>query len=238
MQNSAFIAYNQDFILFGDQHWYVLLLTLFSCYVLPVLAKRYLSARQQLHLYRALISVLSFWVISYILILLLLGDFDLKTDLPLDICNLTALLLPILMWNPTIRVHEILYFWIFAGTLQAVVTPHLFNGFPNFIFLKYWFVHSGLIVSAVYATYVFNLKPTFSSIWKSFLALQGYMLFVFIMNAGLGSNYVYLMHKPPTASLLDYLGPWPLYILVGEILGLFLFILVWLPLKLRACLGF
>ena len=232
MQETSFIAYNQDFILFGNQHLLVMGLMVISCIVFPVFAKRYLNPKQQLWLLRGMAVIIALWAALYVVILAWLGDFNYKTDLPLDICNITAISLPFLMWNPKYKFHEVLYFWILAGTLQAIITPHLFNGFPNFIFFKYWFVHAGLVVFAVYATVVFDLRPTSKSIWRAFLALQGYVIFILVVNLLLGSNYVYVLSKPPTASLLDYLGPWPWYLLVCEILCLVLFFLAFLPLGL------
>lgn len=37
---------------------------------------------------------------------------------------------------------------------------------------------------------------------------------VFAYNAIAGSNYGYLNRLPKSASLLDYLGPWPLYVVL------------------------
>lgn len=232
MKNSALFAYNKDFTLFGNQHLIALTTMLILCIALPYFAKRFFNPKQQLSVARGMAIIICFWVIAYPSILLWLGDFSYKTDLPFDLCNIMGLFLPFLMWRPSYRVHEILYFWIFAGTLQAVLTPHLFNGFPNFIFIKYWLVHAGLIVFAVYITSVFDLKPTLKSIWRSFLYLQVYIAFMMIVNFILGSNYVYVLHKPPTASILDLLGPWPWYVLVCELGGLLIFFLAWLPLGL------
>lgn len=36
----------------------------------------------------------------------------------------------------------------------------------------------------------------------------------FTFNTIAGTNYGYLNGKPPTASILDALGPWPFYLLV------------------------
>jgi hypothetical integral membrane protein (TIGR02206 family) len=228
---NSFFEYNQDFYLFGSQHLWMMGLTLLLCIFLPWWSKRYLKEGAQLWLARVMGLILSVAVITYPLIRLYLGDFDLQTDLPLDICNILGLAMPFLIWHPRYQVHEVIYFWVLAGTLQAVLTPHLYNGFPNFTFLKYWVVHGGLILVIVYCTVVFRLYPSWRSIFKSFAFLQLYAFGVFSINLLIGSNYVYLMGKPPTASPLDYLGPWPWYLLVVEALCLVMFILVYLPLR-------
>ena len=64
---------------------------------------------------------------------------------------------------------------------------------------------------------------------KAFWGVQVYAVGIVLLNLLLGSNYFYIMRKPPTASLLDYLGPWPWYILVCEGIVLVLFLLVYAP---------
>lgn len=227
---SAFFRYNQSFSLFGDQHLLMLGAIVFLSVVLPLVAIRFMNASQQLCLARAMSVLFAFWVLYYIAVRIALGDFDRTTDLPLDICNMVGLALPFVMWNPSHKVHEILYFWILAGTFQAVLTPHLFNGYPNFTFIKYWIVHGGLIVYVVYITTVFELRPTARSIGRAFAYLQVYVVAVLILNLLIGSNYIYVLGKPPTSSALDYFGPWPWYLLVAEAVALLMFVLVYLPL--------
>lgn len=204
-------------------------LTVAVSIALAFFSKNYLSERRQIQLGRTMTLILATAVVGWILIRMARGEFDYKTDLPFDVCNMTALLLPFLMWQPRHRVHEILYFWIFGGTLQAILTPHLFEGFPHFTFVKYWLVHGGLIVFAVYATVVFRLFPTWRSLLRAFVGFQFYLVFVFVINLILDSNYVYIMGKPPTASALDYMGDYPWYILSGEVAALFIFAIVFLP---------
>ena len=107
----------------------------------------------------------------------------------------------------------------------------MFNGFPNFTFIKYWIVHGGLVVYAVYVTVVLGLRPGTRGIWKAFVYLQLYAVAVIGLNVLLGSNYVYVLGKPPTASALDYFGSWPWYLLVVEAVALALFAIVYLPLR-------
>ncbi len=229
MDFSGFLNDNQDFSLFGPQHQVILVLLLLGSILLPYLAKRYMNPKQQLWLARFMAASIAFWVLAYVFILMGQGKFNYKTDLPLDICNITGLALPFLMWNPKYKYHEVLYFWILAGTMQAILTPHLYQGFPNFVFIKYWWVHVGLVVYAIYITRVYGYNPKASSILKAFVSLLIYVLIIFGINAVLGSNYVYVMHKPPTASALDYLGPWPFYLIFATLIGLLFFVIMYIP---------
>lgn len=231
MLDNSFFEYNQNFVLFGGQHLFVIALMVMLCIVLPITARGW-DYQRKLAVSRILAIAMSVAAVGYVVIRILLGDFDRTTDLPLDICNVTAFLMPFLMWTPSKKVHEILYFLVLAGTLQAVLTPHLYNGFPNFTFIKYWIVHAGLIVYVVFITTGFEFYPDWKSLRKAFIAIQIYMVLLFGVNYVLGSNYFYIMEKPPVGSLLDYLGPWPWYIVVGEGLVLVLFALVLLPVRL------
>lgn len=220
---------NQDFQLFGKQHLLVIALTVATSVGLAFFSKKRLKEDGQLLLGRSITIILATAVLGWVAIRLVLDQFDYKTDLPLDICNIVSLMLPFLMWNPTHRVYEVLYFWVMAGTIQALLTPHLFEGFPHFTFLKYFTVHGGLVVFVVYATVVYGLRPNWRSLWRAFWALQVYAIALYGANLLLGSNYAYLMGKPPTASAFDYLGDYPWYLLATEGLVLIMFTLVLLP---------
>jgi hypothetical integral membrane protein (TIGR02206 family) len=125
--------------------------------------------------------------------------------------------------------YEILLFWIIAGTSQGVITPDIAEGFPSFDYFRYWTVHLGLLTIIFYATFVLKMRPKFKSVLKSFVALQAYALIMMGVNYVLNSNYSYLNRKPEVASVLDYLGEWPFYLLAMEALMLPYFLLIYLP---------
>jgi hypothetical integral membrane protein (TIGR02206 family) len=54
-----------------------------------------------------------------------------------------------------------------------------------------------------------------------------------IFNLAFGTNYMFLCEKPSGTTLLDAMGPWPWYLLAGEVLAAALFWLMWLPWRER-----
>ncbi len=173
--------------------------------------------------------LVSLTVIAFHVYRMVFGNYNFKTDLPLYLCSLIALLIPILTYYRKYWMFEILVFWIIGGTLQGVITPDITNGFPSFDYFRYWTVHLGLLSIIFYFIFVFKMRPTLRSVFKSFLALQVYVALMVGLNYLLDANYFYLNEKPKSASLLDYFGEWPYYIMVGQLIIIPLFLLIYLP---------
>jgi hypothetical integral membrane protein (TIGR02206 family) len=155
-------------------------------------------------------------------------DFNYQEDLPLHLCSFLALVIPILSFTRKYIYYEIFFFLIIAGTLQSLITPSDYN-FLNFTFFRYWFVHSGLVLFMLYATFIYKMRPTIKSVFKSFVGMQFYMILMFIINYLLGSNYFYTNRKPDATTLLDVFGEWPQYIFVVELIVIPFFLLIYFP---------
>ena len=227
-----FLETNADFSTFGAQHLNVIGLTVASTIFLPWWATRSLQPDQRLRLARWMSCFISFTVIVGTIIRIQLGDFDPVYDLPLDLCNLGAVVAPLIVWKPYRRASEVFYYWVMAGTLQAVLTPDLVEGFPNYMFLKFWVAHAGLVVLMVYVAVALGVRPTLRGIWRALLWIQVYLVLIYVVNLPLGSNYFFVIRKPANPSILDYLGPWPWYIVACQAVAVVLFFLAYLPFKL------
>ena len=76
-------------------------------------------------------------------------------------------------------------------------------------------------------TWVEGYRPTLQSIKRTMIFLNILIPLVSFVNYKTGGNYMFLAHKPETASLLDMLGPHPYYIIsleLARLLGVLFYI--------------
>lgn len=174
---------------------------------------------------------LAFSVIFWMVFKAFTNTFDWKEDLPFHLCNILAIIFPLALYLQLRWLYGILYFWVLVGTLQAVITPDLKEGFPHFVYFRYWWVHCGLITLILYGIVVLKWKIYVQDIGNAIIGANIYLLFSFPVNILSGGNYYFSMRKPDAATLLDYLGPWPWYLLSGQFVMLFLFVIYYLPVR-------
>lgn len=228
MQDLLFDTSNK-FIAFSAMHWYPIFIV--SVFMLSniYLAKKHLSERNKIIFGTALAMIPALCVISRMIFTNIEGTFTLQAELPFHLCRLLAIILPFVIYFRNKKWFGITYFFTMVGTFQALLTPDLPQAAPHYSYASYWILHGILIYLPIYCIVVFGFKITKKDFINALIAGNLYLLFTFIINYALGSNYFYTSHKPPSASLLDFLGPWPWYILSVELLAILLFVLAWIP---------
>ncbi len=161
---------------------------------------------------------------------------DIDNVVPLHLCDLAAFIAGFALLTRNRTLALLTYFWGLAGTVQGVATPALDIGWPHPAFLSFFSHHFAVITAALYLPIVLDWRadrPWWKSPLKAFAWLNGYLLVALAANALLGTNFGFLARKPVNPSLLDHLGPHPLYILWLEVIALLLFALLALPLRSR-----
>jgi hypothetical integral membrane protein (TIGR02206 family) len=158
------------------------------------------------------------------------GQWSVQTMLPLHLCSVLVFSSAALMITQRYGLFEFAYFMGIGGALQALLTPDLtIHGFPHYRFWQTFISHGGIVLAALYMVWVAGYRPTWRSLVRVMVGMNLYMALVGMVNWWLGSNYLFIAHKPETPSLLDMLGPWPWYILSLEALGLAICLLLMLP---------
>ena len=225
--NDFFFGENADFAPFSGQHILISAIVIVVGTILILWAKKQ-SEQIQFLTGNIIASSISLTVIFGSILNIYKPDFNYQEDLPLHLCSFLALVIPVLSYTRKYIYYEIFFFLILAGTLQSLITPSDYN-FLNFNFFRYWFVHSGLVLFMLYATFVYKMRPTIKSVFKSFIAMQFYVILMFLINYLLGSNYFYTNRKPEATTLLDVFGEWPQYIFVVELIVIPFFLLIYFP---------
>lgn len=175
-----------------------------------------------------LVNQVAYWIHRFVT---LGGPVFVREHLPLHVCGVTVLLsVATLMWRrrPT---YELVYFWGLAGASNAMVTPELAEGFPDYHFFQYFISHGGIVATAIFATWGLGMRPTPGSMVRAFVLMNVMAAVVAPLNHVLDANYMYLCGPPETDSPFLFL-PWPWYIAWLEVLALAFFGALYLPVHL------
>jgi len=149
--------------------------------------------------------------------------------LPLHLCGASALLMAWVLWFRSYGGFEVGYFWGMAGSMQALLTPDLPVGFPSLAFIGFFLGHGLVILAVIFAIAAYDFRPTLRSVGKAIAVTIAYMAVIAPLNYPLDANYLYLRHKPEQPSIIDFLGPSPLYVGSLMLVGSALCLLYYLP---------
>jgi hypothetical integral membrane protein (TIGR02206 family) len=217
------------FKLFGTAHLLALALIVAICLLIVGLRHQFTPSARRCTRW-GLLAIIYLSEISWHIWKLAIGEWSIQVMLPLWLCSLTVWSMPLLLVFRNRFYYEWVYFMGLIGASQALLTPDLMNyGFPHFRFIEFLTVHGAIIIAVIYMTVVEKFRPTWHSLVRTILVTDLYWFLCWLVNNQIGSNYLYTQGKLPTPSLLDYLGPWPWYLLSMQGIGIILCILLYLP---------
>lgn len=225
----SILAENDTFVRYSTEHWFSLAIWWIIGLTMMYLGRNQWNESQQR---KYILFFALFVAVSQIFkpfARLYLGTFDVTIDLPLELCNIMALTMPFVMWYKWRFGWSILFFWICAGTAQAMITPTHVAAFPNYEAIRYWAVHVGLPIMAIYGAVVYGWRVSWKDALFSAIGMNLMAIVVYVANLIFGSNYMYLNAKPPGTTLYSVLGPWPWYIISLEAVIIILFSLLLIP---------
>src|SRR5437773_3500935 len=219
-----------EFQPYGLPHLTVIFITIVLPFALAALVRRTRSQRIERVIIVALSAVLILNYLAYLVFIRSRGVMDWRQMLPMQMCDWGMVVVIVAMWTGSQRWFEVGYFWGIGGTLQAVLTPNLPYGFPDFRFFSFFISHSGIIAGVVFLMLVHKYRPYPMAIVRVFLWTELYFVITVMADAYTGYNYGFLLHKPEAFSLLSFLSDWrPLYLIQMHGLALVFFIVLYLP---------
>jgi hypothetical integral membrane protein (TIGR02206 family) len=165
--------------------------------------------------------------------------------LMLQMCGLSILLIPVMLFSETPRVRQrlfdILYFWGIGGAIQALIAPDIgTSGFPSLRYVSFFVSHGLIIACTALMAAAGDVRLTFRSLVRALVVTNLLLLPVYGIDQALrlippydAGNYFVLGYPPPTGSVVDLFveifGPSPRYVVGLELMGIAIFLLLYLP---------
>ncbi len=158
------------------------------------------------------------------------NSLSVQWSLPLGLCEIGTFIAAAALWWRQDFLVELTYFWGLGGTIQALLTPELFNLFPSYFYFQYYINHGGIVLAALYLVVGLGLVPRRGAVLRVAAITLAYLVVIAGVDRLTGGDYLYLASPPPTFSLLNLMGPWPWYIGSMILLGFVFLFLLDLPL--------
>jgi hypothetical integral membrane protein (TIGR02206 family) len=208
--------------LYGPDHWVALVTTAVLAGVLVVAGRKRVG---EPWLGRALALLILLSQLTDPWIDYRNGMLSLQQSLPLELCDAASVAAIVALWTRHPLAFDLTYYWGLVGTMQGVFTPRLAVAIPDPEYFRYWGLHSGIVLAAIYLAAGVGMAPRRYSVWRSWGAAVALAVPVGFVDWALGANYMFLRAKP-AYSILNKVGDWPWYIasMIGMLLvGMLIF---------------
>ena len=139
-----------------------------------------------------------FMTLSNHIILLINDSWTLKSNLPIHLCSVSALICCFIGFTKKNQLlFEFLFYAGIIGGLLSILTPQitLYNE-CYFFYIMFYFKHASIIAIPLFMRYGLNMKLTKFSWLKVFGLVNLLLLFVLPINALIDSNYLYVSRPP------------------------------------------
>ena len=153
------------------------------------------------------------------------GQWTAQVNLPLQLTDAVTLVSIVALLRPQSAVLiELVYFWALSASVQAVLTPDLNQSFPDLLFLTYFATHCGAIFAACLLVFGSRRLPRPGAVPRVLAVTLAFAALAAVGCLITGGNYMFLRRKPAHGSLLDGMGPWPVYIASAAALAVVIFL--------------
>ncbi len=158
-------------------------------------------------------------------------------NLPIGICTWTVIFCSFMVVGKNQTLFDIIYFWLFSGSLFALITPTplTYTGPTRYRYYQFWLEHTLGYISIFYMIFVHKMRPTIRSAFKSLAGMILMALLAYWVNTMIpGANYLYMARPEAAPSVLDILpANFALRTSIIAIVMLIMYALAYLPWYLK-----
>lgn len=157
-------------------------------------------------------------------------NWNIGSALPLHYSDVLRFITAIALIRQSRWAVAVSYYWGLTLNPQAMVTPHpSMLVAPSVDFFLYWVLHIAVFVAPLVLVWGMGFRPQWRDFWRTYVLAIAWAVVLMPMNAWLGTNYGFVNRPPAGASLIDWLGPWPIYVVVMAAIAGILWAVMTLP---------
>lgn len=154
--------------------------------------------------------------------------------LPITVCGWVCVFASYMVIGKSRTLFDICYFWTFAGSTFALITPTVitYTGPTRYRYYQFWAEHLMTFVAIFYMIFVHKMRPTKKSLVKAYIGIVVLATIAYFANQtiGPGANYLFMAKPEDTPSILDVLPPnYAIRLCVMAAVVTTLFVLAYLP---------
>ncbi len=164
--------------------------------------------------------------IPYQMLAMMPKNFNIQHSIPLHLCDLAWMVCAIALLTQSRWSQRLIFYWGLTLTPQALLTPALKFDYPDFVFIAFWIDHGLVFIGTMFIVFVLKFRPDRHDFYRAYGLTLLWGVLVLVFNSQFNTNYMFLNHKPPK-SILDFMGPWPQYLIVeAALIGLIWYFLL------------
>ncbi|MGX4600351.1 TMEM164-related integral membrane acyltransferase [Faecalimicrobium sp. JNUCC 81] len=172
------------------------------------------------------ILLLTFYVSNYIL---LWTQSSIKiSNLPLQLCPISALLCILLLINKNKRIFNFVIFTGVLGGIGSVLSPDVSCSFIYYRYYQFMGMHMLIAIVPIYYAIVYKYLPNKKEAIETFVAVHILAVFMGIFNTIFKTDYMYVSFTKnigPRGTILAALGEGYMYFITFEVFVAVLFII-------------
>jgi hypothetical integral membrane protein (TIGR02206 family) len=221
------VSAQREFSTYGSSHWAAIAVFVAGAALLVWIGRR--QTESQARRLGRILGALTAAIYGSVLIYSLIPP-SIDRSVPLRLTDLATVAAACALWSRRQWAFALTYYWGLVLSAQALISPVLVGpDFPHYTFLAFWAIHLLVVWAAIYLTWGRGMRPTWRSYRITVTVTVVWAAVTLAFNSIAETNYGFLNGKPATASLLDLLGPWPVYILTAATLILIVWALMTWP---------
>ena len=156
-----------------------------------------------------------------------------QDGLPLHLCDFSTMAIILYFLTTKRDFFVFAFFFGIAGGGMSILTPDTVYGFPYVGYIQSQIGHTMILMGVTYAMVIDNQRPYLKDIPKVFMYATLLLLFTYLMNYLLGTNYWFLAEKPVGDNITALMRPEPFHIIDLYFVALLVCYSMYLPYYLK-----